>query len=192
MIPHSIVVAGCRYSWACIAPSFPGRKWVERFRCAKFSPAIPTPSLYSTPSASLHRIAVLKTTMAIHALWVINKAGGLVFSRSYTGECGVPMTSSCIPMFLTSFPTFHSRFLFLASRFLPSIKVISNFPSSPCIVYHSSLILIHTPPRYPPPTPPQHHPHPSGYSTWYPCHHLTTHPRPSGGYEREYRRDRIV
>lgn len=23
--------------------------------------------------------------MTVHALWVINKAGGLVFSRSYTG-----------------------------------------------------------------------------------------------------------
>jgi hypothetical protein len=26
------------------------------------------------------------STMTIHALWVINKAGGLVFSRSYSGE----------------------------------------------------------------------------------------------------------
>jgi hypothetical protein len=29
--------------------------------------------------------------MTIHAVWVINKAGGLVFSRSYSGEWGVVM-----------------------------------------------------------------------------------------------------
>ena len=39
--------------------------------------------------------------MTIHALWVINKAGGLVFSRSYSGACLSNPTRSIVRPFQT-------------------------------------------------------------------------------------------
>jgi hypothetical protein len=40
-------------------------------------------SPHQTPSASLR--------MTVHSIWVINKAGGLVFSRSYSGTSSSPV-----------------------------------------------------------------------------------------------------
>lgn len=90
--------------------------------------------------------------MTIHALWVINKAGGLVFSRSYSGQLsrqGYPPSS-------------------------PLRQIYYNKTTRGEWHVWATLTC-----RHPPAPPTQHDPHPRRDITRHPRNHLETHARPA-------------
>ncbi len=60
---------------------------VERLFILETEPNTPAPRRRALPSASISSVlqSTIHIAMTVHALWVINKAGGLVYNRYYSG-----------------------------------------------------------------------------------------------------------